>query len=244
MNAQKVVKFNLYMSCILLATFILMFIGVSLAYFTSFKQASATFTSGTVELTLVESEVIPDAAGNLVKDPTGGMIVGKAEGMTICKDPTITNTGDKPEWIAAKVTFTDGRGDLHKIMGYSGYEEIDIEKLLAGGLLDEHVELKDWNGISDVCINEKYAMIQKASQAEGKYEFFFLMLKPLDVGEQVTLFDKVEFNQMWNNAQMQELVDLKINVQAFGVQTFQMNDCLHAMVTAFPEHFPFDADIK
>lgn len=255
MNAQKVVKFNLYMSCILLATFILMFIGVSLAYFTSFKQASATFISGTVELTLVESEVIPDEAGNLVKDPTGGMIVGKAEevvndygrvypGMTICKDPTITNTGDKPEWIAAKVTFTDGRGDLHKIMGYSGYEEIDIEKLLAGGLLDEHVELKDWNGISDVCINEKYAMIQKASQAEGKYEFFFLMLKPLDVGEQVTLFDKVEFNQMWNNAQMQELVDLKINVQAFGVQTFQMNDCLHAMVTAFPEHFPFDADIK
>lgn len=256
MNAQKVVKFNLYMSCILLVTFVLMFLTATIAYFTDSKQATATLTSGNVKITLSEAAVKKDASGNLVEDPEQPRIFGAVEdvvvndygrvypGMTICKDPTVTNTGDEAEWIAVKVTLTDGAGDLHKIMGYPGYAEIDIEQLLSGGLLDEHVDLEDWNGISDVCINEKYAMIQKASQAEGKYEFFFLMLKPLDVGEQVTLFDKVEFNQMWNNAQMQELVDLKINVQAFGVQTFQMNDCLHAMVTAFPEHFPFDADIK
>ena len=41
-----------------------------------------------------------------------------------------------------------------------------------------------------------------------------------------------------------ELADLKIHVQAYGVQLYQMQDCLQAMSTAFPEHFPFNTDIK
>lgn len=256
MKAQKIVKFNLYMSFILLVTFLLMFIAITIAYFTDSKQMTATLTAGNVKITLVESAVKQDENGNIVKDPEGGIVVAKSKaediheksrvypGMTIWKDPTITNTGDAPEWIAAKVTLTDGSGDLHKIMGYSGYEEIDIEKLLAGGLLEEHVDIEDWNGFSDVCINERYAMLQLADSAEGKYEFFFLMLKPVAVGEQVTLFEEVVFDQMWNNDHMKELVDLKIHVQAYGVQLYQMQDCLQAMSTAFPEHFPFNTDIK
>lgn len=256
MNAHKIVKFNLCMSFVLIVTFVLMFLAATIAYFTDSEKTMATFTSGNVRISLVESAVKPDEHGNLVKDPEGGFIVGKSEtqevhnygrvypGMTICKDPTITNTGDSPEWIAAKVTLTDGSGDLHKLMGYSGYEEIDIEKLLAGGLLDEHVDVEDWNGFSDVCINERYAMLQIADSAEGKYEFFFLMLKPLGVGEQVTLFERVVFDQMWNGDHMKELADLKIHVQAYGVQLFQMEDCLQAMTAAFPEHFPFNTDIK
>ena len=256
MNAKKVVKFNLYMSCILLVAFVLMFITATIAYFTDSKQATAILTSGNVRITLVESAVKADEYGNLVKDPEGGFIVGKSEtdevhnygrvypGMTICKDPTITNTGDAPEWIAAKVTLTDGNGDLHKIMGYPGYAEIDIEQLLNGGLLDEHVDVEDWNGISDVCINERYAMIQIADSTVGKYEFIFLMLQPLDVGKSVTIFDEVTFNQMWNSEHMKELADLEIHVQAYGVQLFNMDNCLQAMTLAFPEHFPFETDIK
>ena len=256
MNTQKIVKFNLIMSCVILSVLVVMFLGVTIAYFTDTKQATNTFTAGNVRITLVESAVKPDEYGNLVKDPEQMMFTGKRDmsevrdygrvypGMSVYKDPTITNTGDAPEWIAAKVTLTDGAGDLHKVIGYSGYGEIDIERLLTGGLLDEHVEVEDWNGIEDVCVNDRYAMIQVADNAEGKYEFYFLMLKPLEVGESVMIFEHVVFDQMWNNAHMKELAELRIDVQAYGVQTQQLSDCFQAMTMAFPEHFPFNSDIK
>lgn len=256
MNAQKIVKFNLIMSCVILSVFVMMFLGVTIAYFTDTKKATNTFTAGSVRITLVESAVKQDEYGNLVKDPQQRMFTGKRDlsevrdygrvypGMSVYKDPTITNTGDAPEWIAAKVTLTDGVGDLHKVIGYSGYAEIDIERLLTGGLLDEHVEVEDWNGIEDVCVNDRYAMIQVANNAEGKYEFYFLMQEPLQVGESVMLFEHVIFDQMWNNAHMKELAELKIDVQAYGVQTQQLSDCFQAMTMAFPEHFPFNSDIK
>jgi hypothetical protein len=106
------------------------------------------------------------------------------------------------------------------------------------------VEVEDWNGIPDVCINDRYAMIQLADTAEGKYEFYFLMLEPMEVGESVMLFDHLVFDQVWNNAQMQEFAELSIDVQAYGVQTQSLSDCFQAMTLAFPEHFPFNSDIK
>lgn len=256
MNAQKVVKFNLIMSCVLLSVFILMFIGATIAYFFDSKQATTTFTSGKVEIMLSESPVTRDASGNLVKDTKqprrfGAVKEDLAEpdyivypGTTIYKDPTITNTGDAPEWIAAKVILTDGAGDLHKVVGYSNYDEIDIEQLIGGGLLDEQVDVEEWNGIEDVCVNDRYAMIQLADRAEGRYEFFFLMLQPVGVGESVILFDEVMFDPSWNNVHMQELRELKIHVEAYGVQTQHLADCLQAMTAAFPEKFPFNTDIK
>jgi hypothetical protein len=87
-------------------------------------------------------------------------------------------------------------------------------------------------------------MIQVADSLEGKYEFFFLMLEPLEVGKSVTVFDKVAFDEIWNNEQMQELSELNIHIQAYGVQTVGMSDCMQAMETAFPDHFPFETDIK
>ena len=254
MNVQKIVKFNLYMSFIILMVFVLMFLAATIAYFSDTSQVSSVLTSGNVKIALSESAVKRDASGNLVADSTQPRIFGKEDddvvndygrvypGMTICKDPTIRNTGNAAEWVAAKVTITDGSGDLHKVIGYTGYQEIDIERLLSGGLLDEQVDVEDWNGFEDVCVNDRYAMIQTANTAEGKYEFFFLMLQPLGVGEEVKIFDKVVFNQAWTSEHMKELADLKIHVQAYGVQIFQMEDCLQAMTSAFPEHFPFNTD--
>ena len=234
MNAQKIVKFNLYMSCILLAVFVLMFLGATIAYFSDTKQATTTFTSGNVRIALSEAALVKDANGNLVPDQNKPRSFGTAE------NESVTDCGR----VAAKVTLTDGAGDLHKIMGYPNYDEIDIERLLSGGLLDEHVVVEDWNGINDVCINDRYAMIQVANKEEGKYEFFFLMLQPVGVGESVTIFSQVVFDRMWNNAHMQELAELKIHVQAYGVQTYQVENCLEAMTSAFPNHFPFNSDIK
>lgn len=252
MNEKKIIKFNLYMSCVLLLAFIVMFVGVTIAYFSDRKQLSATLTAGNVEIALSQSDVKPDLVGNLVEDPDKPPIVGDAEvevvkdygkiypGQSIYKNPTITNIGDEDEWIAAKVTIVDGDGDLRKVIGYSGYDEIDIKLLLSGGLLDEHVDFGPWNGIEDVSYNDNYAMIQVANAAEGEYSFYFIMQKPLETEKSITLFDTLAFNKMWNNTHMEHLKDLKIYVQAFGVQTMQLDNCFDAMTAAFPYHFDFN----
>lgn len=248
MDSRKVIKFNLYMSCVLLAIFVLMLVGITVAYFTQSKQITNTLTVGNVHISLTQSAVKADASGNLVRDPQGDPIVGTDDsvaggadkiypGQILCKDPTITNTGSSPAWIAAKVTLTDGAGDLTKIMGYEGYEDIDIEVLLAGGLLGETVHFGTWNGIEDVTHNDRYAMIQTADARAGVYTFYFLMLEPMQPGDEVMLFDHVTVPREWDNEEMQQLADLKIHVQAFGVQTFQLESCLKAMQQAFPAHF-------
>lgn len=251
MNEKKIIKFNLWVTSITLALTIVLLVGTTIAYFFDTKESSATFTSGNVKITLSEAAVKREG-DNLVPDPDKPRIFGGEgeitindygkiyPGQSIYKDPTITNTGDSDEWIAVKVTLTDGAGDITKIMGYEGYEDIDIEFLLSGGLLDETVRFGSWNGFSNVCYNDRYAMIQVPDAAAGVYEFYFLMLKPVDVGESFVVFDHIEFPAEWNNVEMQELASLKIQIQAFGVQTTALDSCLTAMTEAFPTHFDFN----
>ncbi len=248
MKAEKIVKFNLYMSCILLVVFILMLVATTIAYFSDTKTVSNTMTTGNVKIALSEAAVKLDDAGNLVEDTSAPRIFGSADavvndygrvypGQSIYKDPTIINTGTNDAWIAAKVTVYDGRGDLTKLMGYEGYEDIDIEMLLSGGLLDEKVHFGKWNGYDNVCHNDHYVMLQVPDTANSKFEFYFIMLEPVKTGESVVLFDHVNFLDSWDGSQMQNFIDLKLDVQAFGVQTFDLNSCLEAMTEAFPDHF-------
>ena len=251
MNEKRIIKFNMYMSCVILCVLVIVMIATTFAYFTSTKQVSNTFTSGRVDITLSEAAVKRVESGDLVKDDSRDRIYGNADatfnnygrvypGQYVYKDPTITNVGDSPEWIAAKVVFTDGAGDLNKIMGYEGYEDIDIEVLLKGGLLAENVVVGKWNGIKDVCYNDRYAMIQVANATQGRYEFFFLMLQPVQPNESVVIFDHILFPEEWNNEEMRELEHLTVHVQAFGVQMTELDSCMEAMTEAFPEHFKFN----
>lgn len=251
MNTKKVVKFNIYMSFILLGVLVLSFITATLAYFSDHKQVTNTMTAGNVQITLSESAVKPDGNGNLVADPSAARIYGGADevinkygkvypSQSVFKDPTIANTGDEPAWIAAKVTLTDGQGDLTKVMGYDGFEGIDIEVLLGGGLLDEKVHVGTWNGMHNVCHNDRYAMVQVPNNAEGEYSFYFFMLEPVTSGNSVMLFDTFEVPFEWNNAEMQHLKELTVKVEAFGVQTFDLDSCFVAMTNAFPTHFDFN----
>lgn len=245
---QKIVKFNLIMSFTLLGIFLIMLVGITIAYFSDMKQNAYVLTSGNVNIMLSESAIKQDSTGNFVKDPDNMPIFGGKEttvrdygkifpAQFVDKDPTITNTGDNSAWIAAKVILTDGEGDLRKVMGYEGFDALDIEVLLSGGLLDEEIHFGDWNGFENVCHNDRYAMLQNPNAADGVYEFYFIMLSPLKVGDSVTLFDRLTVPAEWDNAEMQELCDLKIQVQAFGVQTQHLGSCFEAMTEAFPDHF-------
>lgn len=247
---MKSIKAKLIVSNVLLGVLTLLLIGVTIAYFTDTKQISNTLTSGNVRIMLSEAAVKSDGAGNLVEDNTKTRIFGKNDatihdygtiypGQTIYKDPTIQNTGTNDAWIAAKVTITDGQGDLHKIIGYEGYQEIDIETLLGGRLLAEKVHVGTWNGIENVCYNERYAMVQVADVAEGEFSFYFFFLSTFKQGDSEVLFDTLSIPAEWNNAEMQELIDLDIKIQAFASQTQEMESCFDAMKTAFPDYFKF-----
>ena len=251
MNAKRVIKFNIVMSLLSLVLTISMLIATTFAYFSDRKESVNVITSGNVYISLSESATKKDAVGNLIADPDKPRVFGGNDivvndygkvypAQTVFKDPTITNTGSEAAWIAAKVTLTDGQGDLTKVMGYYGFEGIDIEMLLSGGLLDEKVHVGTWNGFNNVCYNEHYAMVQIPDASAGEFEFYFFLMKPLDPGESVMLFDTFGIPHDWNNPEMKELMDLKIKVEAFGVQLFDLESCLVAMTSAFPDYFKLE----
>ena len=246
MNKQKV---QLIFSVICFALSILMLAGTTFAYFSVTKQVTHTMTAGNITIELTEA-AIKEEGGHLVQDTASPRIVGGSEvavrdygklypSMTVYKDPTIQNTGTMGAWIAAKVTITDGEGELHKVIGYEGFPGIDIRTVLSGGILEEGTHFGRWNGIDNVRYNDTFAMVQKADVGMGEYTFYFFFLQPLEQYDKVTLFERLAIPPEWNNAQMQELAQLKINITAYGVQLLDLDSCLEAMATAFPDEFPF-----
>ena len=71
----------------------------------------------------------------------------------------------------------------------------------------------------------------------GTYEFYFFINYELVRDAEVEIFDTMTILTDFTNADMSELAELEITVQAFAVQTFGFNDSFTAMTEAFPEHF-------
>lgn len=230
----------------------------TIAFFTDAKQETNVFTAGNVYISLSEAAVKSDGAGNLIEDTSLPRIEGNDisdanvvindygkifPGQTIYKDPTITNTGDDAAWVAAKIIITDGVGDISKLFGVPGYDILSIRgDLLDGGLLGESAHFGTWNGVANVVHNDKYAMVSISDHPQGKYEFYIYVLDPLQKGESVTLFDTMVVNELFGNAEMRELSQLNITIQAFAVQKFGFNDSHSAMHRAFEDHFKVQAN--
>lgn len=255
MKEKRIVKFNLWMSCILLVLCVVFLIATTIAYFSDRKAVTNTLTTGNVKIELSEAAVQKDSFGNLIEDKSKSRVFGTADsvindygtvypGQSIYKDPKIENTGSNDAWVAAKVTIDDGRGDLTKLMGYEGYSDIDIQMLLSGGLFtndpNDKLHYGNWNGFEDVHYCNRFVLIQVPDPANDKFEFYFLMQKPLKPDETVVLFDHIKFDDSWDGSDMQNFVDLKLDVQAFAVQTFDLDSCLEAMTLAFPDYFKFN----
>lgn len=225
-----------------------MFVATTVAYFSDTAQISGTLTTGDVTIELTEAAVKHDDVGNLVEDPDAPRIKGVADttvrdygviypGISIFKDPTIENTGDNAAWIAAKITITDGDGDIFRVLGYDGFPGIDMRILLGGAILDEPTHFGTWNGIPNVRYNDKYAIVQTADVSMGEYSFLIFFQSPFAPGEKAVLFDNFSVPEDWTNEEMQELRELTIHIQAYGVQTFDLQSCYEAMTKAFPTHF-------
>ena len=159
--------------------------GSSIAYFSDNKEMTNVFTAGNVYISLSEAAVKNDGYGNLIEDTDAPRIQGVAvdsdtkvqqnygvlfPGKVMHKDPTIANTGDDTAWVAAKIIITDGSGDINKLYGYENQQEIDLRALLSGGVLDGAIHVGDWNGIENVCYNDRHALVQVADAGKGVYE--------------------------------------------------------------------------
>lgn len=101
-NAKHQSNKKVIVSILLASLLLVIGIGGSLAYLSATSQTltnTFTFTSGdAITITLTEPSWVESKAQNLTP------------GATISKDPTVTNTGSMPAYLAMKVTFQDGSG--------------------------------------------------------------------------------------------------------------------------------------
>ena len=231
-------------------------VGFTLAYFTDAKQTTNVFTVGDVYIKLTEAAVMRDGVGNIVADPSKPRVEGSDSasvlkehgtmypGLEVCMDPTVEVTGSENAWIAAKVTISDGSGGLTQLIGYGDVGgHIDVRELLKGGFLAEsaHVLQEYYVGdneyIENVRYNENYAMVQVANPGEGKYVFYFFVIKPMSKGESVTFFEQLVIPEIWGTDDIQKLKKLEINFAAYAVQQVGFTRCFDAMTEAFPDQF-------
>ena len=243
-------KRQLLLSVTTLVLCILLLVGTTFAYFSDTKQITNTVTVGNIKIEMTEAAVKRDGAGNLVEDPTEDRVIGGDDtvhdygvvypGIEIYKDPTIRNTGTEDAWIAARIVVSDGQGDLQNVIGFGGNAGIDIAVLLSGGLFDEESRFGVWNGIHGVRYNDRYAMVQTVDNVKQEYVFHIFLNQRFLPNDQVVLFDRFAVPDDWNSEDMRELIDLKIRVEAYGVQTFDLTSCFDAMTKAFPEQFLFE----
>lgn len=213
----------------------------TVAYFTDEHTVSNTFTSGDVEITLDEGKVTLDSLNRVTVDTDVRVSSNQSYGtlypaQSFTKDPKITNVSTEAAYIAAKVVVSDGAGDLTNVIS-DGNGGINIEALLSGGLLKDYDVTVDKADVKTALDTNGYAIYQEVNASAGKYTFYFFIKEAVAKNGTVTLFDTFSVPAAWDNEQMVELKELKIDVTAYGVQTFGFDTSLKALEAAFPDDF-------
>ena len=221
--------------CLCIAMLTIAIAGGTLAYFTDEAEQVNTFTAGKVDIYLYEHEVEKDEEGNLVS--TGEKTVKDQSyhlypAMTVHKDPTIAvATGSEDAYVAAVVTVT---GDIYSLIGVEGYDNIDITKLVSGGLVGEtSTQVTGWNGLSMVYETATCVIYQDADKANNTWTLYIFMKEAMSEKEEVVLFDTMTIDADWDNEEMAKINGMEINVKAYATQTNGFDDCYTAITTAF-----------
>ena len=225
-------------------------VGGTMAYFTDEHAQENTFTAGKVGISLdeavVELDEDPESAsfGDLVaagsERTTDAQSYHLFPGMTVTKDPTITVDEDSEDaYVAAIATVT---GDIHPLIGVEGYNNIDITKLVTGGLVSQPSEQKqNWNGLAMVYETADCVIYQDASEGSqnesGTWTMYIFVKAPMEAEDSVVLFNTMTIPATWDNAEMEKINGMTITVKAYATQTNGFTDCYTAMTTAFAEDF-------
>lgn len=221
-------------------------VGGTMAYFTDEAEQTNTFTAGKVDIILyehiVEKDTDPDSTtfGDLIatadltqKDQSYHLYPA----MNVTKDPTIrVEKGSEDAYVAAIATVT---GDIHSLIGVEGYDNIDITKLVSGGLVSQaSTQVTGWNGLSMVYETADCVIYQDASAAASNtWTMYIFMKAPMVAESTATLFDTMTIPETWDNAEMAKINGMNISVKAYATQTNGFADCYTAMTTAFATDF-------
>lgn len=222
-------------------------IGGTLAYFTDTKDVTNTFTAGNVAITLDEAKIATDNDGKItvVKDNDENVVRTTEDqsyklypGMEVTKDPTITVApGSEKAWVAAKIAV---KGDLMDLIGLEKWGNIDITKIVSGGICNASTQKTNWNSLSMVYENTDAVVYQDYSKNTENEWVIYVFVKAAKVaGDKVVLFDKVTVPTDWDNAEMTKLNNTTVEVKAFAAQEYGFADCFTAMTKAFPTEFNF-----
>ena len=194
-------------------------VGGTMAYFTDEAEQTNTFTAGKVDIILyehiVEKDTDPDSTtfGDLIatvdltqKDQSYHLYPA----MTVTKDPTIrVEKGSEDAYVAAIATVT---GDIHSLIGVEGYDNIDITKLVSGGLVSQaSTQVTGWNGLSMVYETADCVIYQDASAAASNtWTMYIFMKAPMVAESTATLFDTMTIPETWDNAEMAKINGMNI----------------------------------
>lgn len=188
----------------------------SLAYFTDTKTVDNVFSVGDVKITLDEAKVELDAQNHATAHATERVTTTSQApqnygnlypGISITKDPTITNTGSEKAYVGAKVVITTG----------DGITDTSVFVNLLSEYADNATVTKSLNGNS--------------------YEIFIVYNQELATNENVTLFKKLSVPATYGNEDMAKFEGMKITVTAYAVQSVGMTDAATALKAAFPAVF-------
>lgn len=195
--------------------------GTSIAYFTDTEQYTNTFTVGNVAIKLTEAAVTTDALGNLVKDGTASRIVIDDEllnptttaygkifpGQTIYKDPTIeVSAGSESAYVGAIISI----------------ESTTFNSLVDDDQLDEFL----------TGLNTTDAAVTYEETTKG-YKIYMIFTAQAAAGAECVLFEGIKVFNDWDHAEMGNLEDLKIVINAYATQTVGFADAKTALTSAF-----------
>lgn len=175
--------------------------------------------------------------------------------MTITKDPTITVVANSEDAYVAAIVTIQGKDDVTKgtlekligMTGVAGYldlnKEFDGKKFVSGGLLAEVATAKAeaWNELTPVFENSKAIIYQDATEAANNTWTLYIFMKDIqpkkDTDAKIVLFEELQIPAAWDNAEMDLVSGMKINVKAYATQANGFTDVYNAITTAFATDF-------
>ncbi len=206
------------------------------AYLTDTEAQKNTFTTGNVYIALDEQKIGSTDRTTETQD------YKLFPGTVVTKDPTITVDKDSEDaWVAAKVIVSAQPTEekaLYDLIGLAGTDLININAVASGGLLAKtSTAVSNWNGLALVHETDDCVIYQVAGN--NTWTLYIFMKAAQTANTKTVLFDTLTIPTEWDNAEMDVVDTLEINVQAFATQTDGFANCFTAMTTAFENDFPF-----
>lgn len=205
------IKKKVVLVALVVCIFAMSIASATLAYFTDTETAENTFTIGDVNITLTEAGTPVEGTTNVFS--YGDLFPGFGKDLS----PTITNASvqseDNEAYVAAIITLAAE----------------DIGTIVNAGNINDVLT-------NNVFSNADYDVI--IDYTDDLITISVIALNHLEVGESVTLFEKVFALGTWDHAEMNIIAKLKLDIRAYAVQTAGFNgNAIAAIKAGFATEF-------